>query len=283
MATLRAHKVVAALPATLDANALYLVRVGGGFDLYATDDTGAMALGVNTGGGAALESHLHIIYTGTTWTAPADGFVRLALAGAGGRGAQYTGGGGGAGELRGCHWRAVAAGDSIALTIGAASGSAALPGGATTAACPWGTIVADGGYGGVSGANAAGGAGGGAGGSGGDWSCPGGPGGAGSANHIGGGGALNPFGRPPADLAGGNAGYNVYGRGAGVWGPGSASAGGGGYAMPGWLGFFSGAGETQMPGAGGSYGARAGLGGGSAGGSAAGAGVALLDFAVLLT
>ena len=49
MATFRAHKVVAALPSQLAANAVYLVRVGGGFDLYATDSTGSIAHKLNTG------------------------------------------------------------------------------------------------------------------------------------------------------------------------------------------------------------------------------------------
>lgn len=48
MTTFRAHKVVSALPAPLEANAIYAVRVGEGFDLYITDSTGQMAHRVNS-------------------------------------------------------------------------------------------------------------------------------------------------------------------------------------------------------------------------------------------
>lgn len=37
------HKVVAALPSTLDPNSVYYVRVGTGFDLYVTNDAGLVA------------------------------------------------------------------------------------------------------------------------------------------------------------------------------------------------------------------------------------------------
>lgn len=47
MATFRAHKVVAALPATLEPNAIYAVRIGTGFDLYLSDDSGLLAMKVN--------------------------------------------------------------------------------------------------------------------------------------------------------------------------------------------------------------------------------------------
>lgn len=47
MANILAHKVVAALPGTLDPNALYLVRSGEGFDLYASDSTGSVAHRIN--------------------------------------------------------------------------------------------------------------------------------------------------------------------------------------------------------------------------------------------
>lgn len=42
MASLRVHKVVSALPSTLEADALYLVRAGSGFDLYVTNHSGAI-------------------------------------------------------------------------------------------------------------------------------------------------------------------------------------------------------------------------------------------------
>lgn len=41
------HKVVAVLPSTLTADALYAVRAGEGFDLYLADSTGAIAHKVN--------------------------------------------------------------------------------------------------------------------------------------------------------------------------------------------------------------------------------------------
>jgi hypothetical protein len=45
------RKEVAALPVILEANTLYFVRVGEGFDLYLSDLTGAIAHKVNGGGG----------------------------------------------------------------------------------------------------------------------------------------------------------------------------------------------------------------------------------------
>jgi hypothetical protein len=47
MSTLRVHKVVSSLPGTLQADAVYAVRVGAGFDLYITDSTGALAFQAN--------------------------------------------------------------------------------------------------------------------------------------------------------------------------------------------------------------------------------------------
>lgn len=43
----RASKIVSSLPVTLEANTIYLVRVGTGFDLYCTDATGSVAHEVN--------------------------------------------------------------------------------------------------------------------------------------------------------------------------------------------------------------------------------------------
>ncbi|MDF3932161.1 hypothetical protein [Pseudomonas citronellolis] len=40
MAKVLHHKVVATLPSTLEANSIYLVRVGTGFDQYVTNSTG---------------------------------------------------------------------------------------------------------------------------------------------------------------------------------------------------------------------------------------------------
>lgn len=47
MSTFAAYKVVSALPSPLGANALYLVRVRTGFDLYATDSTGQLVHALN--------------------------------------------------------------------------------------------------------------------------------------------------------------------------------------------------------------------------------------------
>lgn len=47
--TIRFHKVVGALPGDLDANAIYAVRTGVGFDLHVTDATGRIAHSVNSG------------------------------------------------------------------------------------------------------------------------------------------------------------------------------------------------------------------------------------------
>lgn len=47
MSTFRARKVVAVLPAQLEANTVYAVRIGEGFDLYVSDTTGATAHRLN--------------------------------------------------------------------------------------------------------------------------------------------------------------------------------------------------------------------------------------------
>ena len=48
---LKIHKVVAALPPTLEPDAIYAVRAGAGFDLYIADSTGSVAHKVNADGG----------------------------------------------------------------------------------------------------------------------------------------------------------------------------------------------------------------------------------------
>ena len=47
--TFKVHKVVSALPGTLQPDAVYAVRVGVGFDLYIADATGTVAHKVNGG------------------------------------------------------------------------------------------------------------------------------------------------------------------------------------------------------------------------------------------
>src|SRR5690606_4719163 len=49
MAVIKHHKHVAALPATLEANSVYYVRTGAGFDIYVTNDSGlVVAYPLNT-------------------------------------------------------------------------------------------------------------------------------------------------------------------------------------------------------------------------------------------
>lgn len=45
--TLQIHKVVSALPDPLEADAVYAVRTGAGFDLYVSDSTGSVAHKLN--------------------------------------------------------------------------------------------------------------------------------------------------------------------------------------------------------------------------------------------
>lgn len=52
MALLKVYKEIASLPATLQPDAIYLVRVGAGYDMYVTDTTGSIAYSSNGGGGA---------------------------------------------------------------------------------------------------------------------------------------------------------------------------------------------------------------------------------------
>lgn len=47
---MKIEKVVAALPPVLAPNAIYLVRVGAGFDIYVADSTGTTAHTLNSGG-----------------------------------------------------------------------------------------------------------------------------------------------------------------------------------------------------------------------------------------
>jgi Cu/Ag efflux protein CusF len=47
MALISVYKVVSSVPASLDSNALYLVRTGTGFDFYVSDSTGSVAYQIN--------------------------------------------------------------------------------------------------------------------------------------------------------------------------------------------------------------------------------------------
>ena len=227
--------------------------------------------------GAVLPSEQQYILRSATWTAPANGYVRVVAASGGGGGVGgATGGGGGASELRGWQWKAITAGQQITCTIGAggASGSA---GGTTTVTAPWGSLTPA--AGGASGA-----ASGGTGGTGGDFAYPGGHGGVGL---LSGGGALNPFNLLPAEVSGSGGGAASNGNGGGVLS--AAGTGGGsaglGQAPSGWMSFICGGGGEKKPGSGGSTSsastAPGGLGAGAANlaGVSGGAGFALLEFA----
>ena len=57
MANFQASKVVSALPGTLAADTVYIVRTGAGFDIYVSDNTGSIAHALNqtpSGGGSGL-------------------------------------------------------------------------------------------------------------------------------------------------------------------------------------------------------------------------------------
>jgi len=57
MVVFRPEKVTGGLPATLTPNAIYFVRVGAGFTIYASDATGSVAYPINqeSGGGGGSE------------------------------------------------------------------------------------------------------------------------------------------------------------------------------------------------------------------------------------
>ena len=223
--------------------------------------------------GGVLPSETQHILRSTTWTAPANGYVRV-VAASGGGGGVFNVGAGGASELRGWQWKAVTAGQQITFTIGAGGGPGA-EGGTTTVTAPWGSVTpAAGGMG--SPANN-----GGTGGTGGDFAYPGGSGGVGS---YGGGGALNPFNQLPADVSGSAGATATNACGGGVLSAATSNAPGVGQAPSGWMSFICGGGGEKKPGSGGTYtpasAAPGGLGGGAAndGGATGGAGFALLEF-----
>jgi len=57
MALLKVYKVIASLPTPLEPDAIYLVRVGAGYDMYVTDTTGSIAYASNaSGSGGAVSS-----------------------------------------------------------------------------------------------------------------------------------------------------------------------------------------------------------------------------------
>lgn len=67
MALVKHHKVVAALPSQLDANAIYYVRAGAGFDLYVTNSSGQIvAYPVNTPGAGIVYRPVQATTSGTS-------------------------------------------------------------------------------------------------------------------------------------------------------------------------------------------------------------------------
>lgn len=56
MATLKIHKVLSALPGTLEPNAIYFVRTGAGIDVYVTDSSGLIAYKHNSEAGSGGSS-----------------------------------------------------------------------------------------------------------------------------------------------------------------------------------------------------------------------------------
>ena len=63
---LSVFKRVASLPATLVANAVYLVRVGTGFDLYVTNSDGSVAHGLNQSVGSDVYDPDSAVYLRTS-------------------------------------------------------------------------------------------------------------------------------------------------------------------------------------------------------------------------
>lgn len=68
MAQIKTHKYVAALPPVLEADAIYFVRAGDGFDLYVTNHSGtivAYPLNQSSGGGGTAITGFIVPFTGT--------------------------------------------------------------------------------------------------------------------------------------------------------------------------------------------------------------------------
>lgn len=71
MSILKARKEVAVLPSVLEADTIYVIRAGAGFDLYISDNTGAIAHKLN-GCATALTSpvfaYTNGVLSGITYT-----------------------------------------------------------------------------------------------------------------------------------------------------------------------------------------------------------------------
>ena len=63
MATFKIFKEVAVLPSVLEPDAMYLVRTGVGFDLYAVDNTGNFAFKVNSSTAGSAPTNPSFTYT----------------------------------------------------------------------------------------------------------------------------------------------------------------------------------------------------------------------------
>lgn len=61
MSTLKTHKVLSALPGTLEPDAVYFVRTGAGIDVYVTDSSGLIAYKHNDTTGSGGAGHSPII------------------------------------------------------------------------------------------------------------------------------------------------------------------------------------------------------------------------------
>lgn len=66
MSIIKFHKVISNLPSTLEPNAIYAVRVGEGFDLYISDNSGNLAFRVNSSGSVSLPFSFWSFFTETT-------------------------------------------------------------------------------------------------------------------------------------------------------------------------------------------------------------------------
>ena len=60
MVVFRPQKVIGGLPSTLSPNAIYFVRVGAGFTIYAADATGSVAYPINQEGNIGSSGEINL-------------------------------------------------------------------------------------------------------------------------------------------------------------------------------------------------------------------------------
>lgn len=78
MGAIKFKKEVSVLPETLEANTLYMVRTGVGFDLYVSDSTGSVAHKINTSLALTQQDDIN---TSTSYTInPTNGNIQKATA-----------------------------------------------------------------------------------------------------------------------------------------------------------------------------------------------------------